>query len=106
MNLKSLVVIPARGGSKGIPGKNIKPLNGKPLIYYSIDIARKITTDENICVTSDNQDIINRVEEYGMKVPFIRPKELATDTTGSYETILHAIDFYENIGKTYENIIL
>lgn len=67
-----LVVIPARGGSKGLPGKNIRELCGKPLICYSIDIARTITSDANICVSTDDQKIIDTVEEYGCKVPFVR----------------------------------
>ena len=75
-----LVVIPARGGSKGIPYKNIKLLNGKPLICYSIDVARRFTSDENICVTTDDDKIIEVVENYGLKVPFKRPEYLATDT--------------------------
>ena len=53
-----LVIIPARGGSKGIPHKNVKELNGKPLICYSIDAARQLTTDENICVSTDDDVII------------------------------------------------
>ena len=60
--MKILVVIPARGGSKGIPHKNIKPLNGKPLIYYSIDIARQFTKDENICVTTDDDEMKRLIE--------------------------------------------
>ena len=67
--MEVLVVIPARGGSKGIPYKNIKPLNGKPLICYSIDVARQFTTDENICVTTVDEKIIEVVENYGLKVP-------------------------------------
>lgn len=104
--MKSLVVIPARGGSKGIPHKNIKLLNGKPLIYYTIDIARQYTTDENICVTTDDSEIIKYVEDYGMKVPFVRPKELATDTCGSNEVIQHAYKFYLDKGFVYDTVIL
>ena len=58
-----LVVIPARGGSKGVPKKNIKLLNGKPLIYYSIDVARNITKDENICVTTDDDEIMEMIKK-------------------------------------------
>lgn len=101
-----LVVIPARGGSKGIPHKNIKPLGGKPLICYSIDVARQITSDENICVTTDDDEIIKVVEDYGLKVPFKRPAELATDNCGSNEVILHALKFFEDKGKNVERIIL
>lgn len=104
--MKPLVIIPARGGSKGIPHKNIKQLNGKPLICYSIDIARQITKDENICVSTDDDEIIKTVEDYGLKVPFKRPDELATDSCGSNEVLLHALGFYENQGLKYDCIIL
>ena len=62
-NMKPLVIIPARGGSKGIPHKNIKPLRSKPLICYAIDTARKFTSDENICVSTDDDAIIKVVED-------------------------------------------
>lgn len=101
-----LIIIPARGGSKGIPRKNIKPLNGKPLIYYAIDTARAITTDDNICVSTDDLEIKSVVEEFGLKVPFLRPDELSTDTAGTYEVLLHALDYYEKKGKYYQAILL
>lgn len=104
--MKYLVVIPARGGSKGIPRKNIKPFDGKPLIYYTIDTARAIVPDEDICVSTDDDEIIQVVEEYGLKVPFKRPEELATDTAGTYEVLLHALDYYEKRGKHYDALIL
>lgn len=106
MNDNVLVIIPARGGSKGIPRKNIKPLNGKPLIYYAIDTARAITVDENICVSTDDVEIKFVVEAYGLKVPFLRPDELATDTAGSYEVLLHALDYFEKQGKKYDIVLL
>lgn len=104
--MKPLIIIPARGGSKGIPHKNIKPLNGKPLIHYTIDVARGITNDEDICVSTDDIDIIKCVENYGLKVPFVRPAELATDTAGTYEVLLHALDFYEKQGRKYDVVLL
>jgi len=104
--MKYLVVIPARGGSKGIPHKNIKPLGGKPLIYYSIDVAREFTSDENICVTTDDAEIISVVEQHGLKVPFVRPAELATDTCGSSEVIQHAYQFFADKGVKYDAIVL
>ena len=101
-----LVIIPARGGSKGIPHKNIKELGGKPLICYSIDVARLLTNDENICVTTDDEAIIKVVSDYGLKVPFKRPDHLATDTCGSDEVIRHAYQFYKNQGRQYDVILL
>ncbi len=104
--MEVLVVIPARGGSKGITDKNIKALNGKPLICYSIDVARQFTADENICVTTDDDKIIEVVENYGLKVPFKRPDYLATDSCGSNDVILHAWKFYADNGKKYDTVLL
>ena len=104
--MRSLVILPARGGSKGIPRKNIKIFDGKPLIYYTIDCARAICQDEDICVSTDDSEIISVVEQYGLKVPFVRPAELATDTAGTYEVLLHALDFYEKKGVHYDVVVL
>ena len=104
--MKTLVIIPARGGSKGIPHKNIKPLNGKPLIHYTIDEAREIVGDDDICVSTDDPEIIKCVEDYGLSVPFVRPEELAIDTAGTYEVLLHALSFYEKQGKHYDVVLL
>ena len=101
-----MIIIPARGGSKGIPRKNIKPLGGKPLIYYAIDTARAITSDENICVSTDDAEIKSVVDAYGLPVPFLRPEELSTDTAGTYEVLLHALDYYEKQGKHYGIVLL
>lgn len=104
--MRYLVVIPARGGSKGIPRKNIKEFDGRPLIYYSIDCARAVCDDQDICVSSDDDEIIKVVEAYGLKVPFKRPKELATDTAGTYEVLLHALNYYETQGNHYDALVL
>jgi len=101
-----LVIIPARGGSKGIPGKNIKALNGRPLIYYTLDAATSVAASENICISTDSDEIIRVVREYGLDVPFKRPDDLATDAAGSYEVILHAIHFYEQRGMQYDQVVL
>lgn len=104
--MKILVIIPARGGSKGIPHKNIKLLNGKPLIHYTIDEAREIVGDDDICVSTDDSEIIKCVEDYGLKVPFVRPEDLATDTAGTYEVLLHALNYYEKQGRHYDVVLL
>ena len=106
MEMNILVIIPARGGSKGIPGKNIKCLKGKPLIYYTIDAARCIVDDEHICVSTDDDSIINTVNQYGLKVPFKRPDYLATDTASTYDVLLHALHFYEDRGERFDAIVL
>jgi N-acylneuraminate cytidylyltransferase len=104
--MKCLVIIPARGGSKRVPKKNIKLLDGKPLIYYTINAAREIFLDENICVSTDSEEVKEVVEQINLNVPFIRPDYLATDTSGSYEMILHAVEFYEAQGNVYDVVIL
>ena len=105
--MKVLYLIPARGGSKGVPKKNMKLLNGKPLIQYSIEFARQFTSDENICVSSDDQEIINCVEEKcQLKVQFKRPDEIATDSASSYEVMIHAINYYESIERYFDLVVL
>ncbi|MFF3100859.1 acylneuraminate cytidylyltransferase family protein [Viridibacillus arvi] len=86
-----LAVIPARGGSKGIPRKNIKELAGKPLIAWTIEEAKKSKYITRLILSSEDQEIIQVAEEYGCEVPFVRPYELARDTTSGMEPILHAI---------------
>lgn len=101
-----LFIIPARGGSKGIPRKNIKLLAGVPLIGYSIDIAKKLSSEENICITTDDLEIANVARDFGVPPLFIRPPELATDYSGIYDVIMHAINFYENIGRKYKIVVV
>lgn len=104
--MKPLVVIPARGGSKGIPRKNIKLLGGKPLIQYTIESAREVFDDSVICVSTDDLEIKSFVESLGLKVPFVRPSNLAQDNVGSYEVMLHAIDYFEKNGYKPNVLIL
>ena len=105
--MKALFLIPARGGSKGIPHKNRKLLGGKPLIGYAIDAARAVApSDVDICVSTDDEEIVRVVQDYGLQVPFLRPDALAQDGSGTYEVILHALDFYEAQGVTYDVVVL
>ena len=101
-----LVVIPARGGSKGVPGKNIKQLGGKPLIQYTLEAAREIVPDHQIIVSTDSEEIKKVVESLGLEVPFLRPAELATDNAGTYEVLIHAIEFMKSQGKLYDTLLL
>lgn len=94
--MKPLVVIPARGGSKRLPGKNIKILNGKPLLYYTIEAAREVFEDAVICVSTDDEEIKEVVEQTGLNVPFLRPASLATDSADTRSVLLHAHQFYKN----------
>lgn len=101
-----LVIIPARGGSKGVPKKNVKELNGKPLIQYAIDAAKEIFKNENILVSTDDEEIKQVVEDMGLKVPFLRPPHLSSDSSGMHEVLLHAVDFMERQGRNFESVLL
>lgn len=103
----TLYIIPARGGSKGIPRKNIIPLNGKPLIQYSIEVAMQVTSPSNICISTDDTEIMEVVKKIGLQIPFKRPAELATDTATTENVIKHAIEYYKNKkGLNYNNVVL
>jgi CMP-N,N'-diacetyllegionaminic acid synthase len=103
---KYLVVIPARGGSKGISRKNIKLLNGKPLILYTIEAAQSIFDSTRICVSTEDFEINAIAKQTGLSYTYIRPEKLATDTISSHEVILDVIEHYQNQGLTFETIIL
>lgn len=113
-----LFIIPARGGSKGIPMKNIADLCGRPLIAYTIDAALQCLDllgadgsaerpdNRRIIVSTDSPEIAAKVGEEGIEVPFLRPAELSTDTAGSREVILHAMDFADRTGLEYDCVVL
>ena len=104
MAKKAIAIIPARGGSKRIPRKNIKNFHGKPLIAYSIDVALSSKLFEKVVVTTDDEEIASIAKKYGAEVPFIRPKELSDDFTGTADVINHAIEYLEDQGENYEYI--
>jgi len=102
-----LALVPARRGSKGIPDKNIKMLDGKPLIAYTIGAAKKSKYIDAVIVSTDSKKIAEISQKYGAEVPFIRPKELATDSAKSINVILHAMNWIENhTNKKYNYLIL
>ena len=100
------MVIPARGGSKGLPGKNIKLLNGKPLIHYTIEVARSVFDDSCIYVSTDSEEIKEVTERTGLKVPFIRPDYLATDTANTQDVLVHALEYYEKLHNITPEIVI
>ena len=108
INKKSVIaIIPARGGSKGLPGKNIKELCGKPLIAWSIAAGLGSQYIDEVMVTTDSDEVARIARIFGASVPFMRPTELASDTATSFEAIKHAIDFYENeLHKKFDYIVL
>lgn len=90
-----IVIIPARGGSKRIPNKNIKTICGQPMIYWPLMELAKKFDPENILVSSDSTDIIGLVQAKGLRVPFRRPAELADDFTNTAKVVCHALNWYE-----------
>jgi len=108
MNTKEniLVVIPARGGSKGIPMKNIKSLNGKPLIEYSIEFALRNFKKEQVFVSTDHKDIQRAAQSCGILTPMLRPKHLAQDYTSTYDVLLDIIKQKKAEGFSYKRILL
>jgi CMP-N,N'-diacetyllegionaminic acid synthase len=102
-----IFIIPARKGSKGLPGKNVKVLGNKPLVSYSIEFAKLVSTeDDTICVTTDDEEVINIANELGISTPFLRPDDLSSDSANTYQVINHAIEFYKSLGKTFDTIVL
>lgn len=90
-----VAIIPARGGSKGLPGKNIRPLAGKPLLAYAIEAAKSSPLVERVIVTTDSQDIAAVARAHGAEVPFVRPADLADDDATTEATLKHAVDWLE-----------
>jgi CMP-N-acetylneuraminic acid synthetase len=100
-------IIPARGGSKGLPGKNILPMNGKPLLEWSIIAAQGSQYLDDIVVSTDDTSIAHVAEQCGLSVPILRPAELATDTASTLDTVLHTLAFYRtHLGKTFDIVCL
>lgn len=91
-----IAIIPARGGSKGVPGKNIKKLGGYPLIAYSIVACRLAKKIDRVIVSTDSTEIAEIAKSFGAEVPFMRPAELAQDNSNDLEFIEHAINWFEN----------
>ncbi len=91
-----VAIIPARGGSKRIPKKNIKDFFGKPLIAYSIEVALKCKLFDRVIVSTDSEEIAQIAREYGAEVPFIRPKELSDDFSGTGAVTAHALEYLKD----------
>jgi CMP-N,N'-diacetyllegionaminic acid synthase len=104
--MRILALITARGGSKRLPGKNIRVLGGKPLIVWSIDVAKDIPDICDILVSTDDPVIAAVCSEAGAYVPWLRPAELATDTASSVDVALHALDWYEAEKGAVDGLLL
>lgn len=102
--MRTLYVIPARGGSKGLPGKNIRPLLGKPLIAWTIATALEAAKQRpgRVVVSTDDDAIAEVARQAGAEVPFLRPAHLATDEASSMDVVLHALDHFERLGEAFD----
>lgn len=106
MSERVLGLIPARAGSKGIPGKNVNPLAGRPLVAYTIDVARQSRLIDRVILSTDSPDIAAVARQLGAEVPFVRPPDLAQDDTPMLPVIEHAVAALEREGWTPDIIVL
>jgi CMP-N,N'-diacetyllegionaminic acid synthase len=104
--MRILGIIPARGGSKGIPGKNIKLLNGKPLLAYTSEIALASNHLTKVVLSSDDKTIISKAIELGIEVPFVRRAELALDTTPTIDVIIDVLNWFGNKNIFFDAVCL
>jgi len=100
--MPNLCIIPARGGSKRIPGKNIKDFLGKPIIAYSIEMAIKSKLFDEVMVSTDDDEIAEIAKHYGAKVPFLRSDEKSNDFATTFDVIEEVLHEYQKIGSTFE----
>ncbi|CAL7889495.1 acylneuraminate cytidylyltransferase family protein [Fusobacterium necrophorum] len=105
-NKKILAVIPARGGSKGIPKKNILEIEGIPLIAYTLQESQKSKYLDRTIISTDDLKIKEVAEQYGGEVPFLRPVELAQDTSKTIDCIVHAVDSLKKMGEEYDYVVI
>lgn len=106
LDKKILAIIPARGGSKGLPEKNIRILADKPLITWTIEQAKECIFIDEVFVTTDSEKIANAALECGLNVPFLRPSHLAQDSSSSMDVVEHVLCYYESINLYFDYIIL
>lgn len=104
--MKNLAIIPARSGSKGLKDKNIKLLNGKPLIAYTIEAAIKSKMFDEVMVSTDSEEYADIAKKYGANVPFMRNSELSNDTASSWDVVRDVFDKYKEAGKEFDTVAL
>ena len=104
--MKNIAIIPARSGSKGLPDKNIKELNRRPLIAYSIEAALNSGCFDTVMVSTDSEKYAEISRYYGAEVPFLRSEQTSSDSASSWDTVLEVLDRYESLGKTFDTFCL
>lgn len=104
--MRNLAIIPARSGSKGLKDKNIKLLNGKPLLAYTIEAARESGLFDEIMVSTDSQEYANIAKQWGANIPFLRSNELSNDIASSWDVVKEVIERYTNLGTEFDTVAL
>lgn len=104
--MKNIAIIPARSGSKGLKDKNIKLMNGKPLLSFSIAAAKESGMFDEIMVSTDSQKYADIAIQYGARVPFLRSAENSSDTAGSWDMVLEVLNNYQKIGQKFDTVCL
>lgn len=104
--MRALAVIPARSGSKGLKDKNIKDMNGKPLIAYTIEAAKESGVFDTIHVSTDSEKYAEIARKYGAEVPFLRASEYSTDTAATWDVVKYAVRRYEEMGEFFDTVAL
>ena len=104
--MKNIAIIPARSGSKGLPDKNIRLVNGKPLIAYTIEAALQSGCFDTVHVSTDSEKYAEIAREYGADEPFLRSPELASDTASSWDAVREVLAKYSALGKTFDTMML
>ncbi|HHV30190.1 MAG TPA: acylneuraminate cytidylyltransferase family protein [Clostridium sp.] len=104
--MKNIAIIPARAGSKGLKDKNIKLLNGKPMLAYSIEAAKESGLFEEIMVSTDSKKYAQIAKQWGANVPFLRPEELSNDTASSWDVVRYVIQRYKELGREFDTVAL
>ena len=104
--MKNIAIIPARSGSKGLKDKNIKLINGKPLIAYAIETAVETGVFDTVHVSTDSEEYADIAKKYGADVPFLRSEGMSSDTASSWDAVKEVIENYKKIGREFENVVL
>ena len=105
-SMRNIAIIPARSGSKGLPDKNIKSLCGLPLMAYSIKAAIESEKFSNVMVSTDSERYAEIAKEYGAEIPFLRSREMSSDTAGSWDVVREVLDKYALMGKKFDTVCL
>lgn len=101
-----LALIPARGGSKRLPGKNLMEIGGKSLIWRALESAEGAGAHATVCLSTDDEQLAQEGRRYGAVVPFMRPAELASDTAQSFDVVRHAVNWYADKGQVFDGVIV